>query len=507
MKKVPSSASGLVLPVLSRMGNVLTGAERKIVKAIHGTNSIIDEHPEILRDESSMAGGNCQCAAWPESTEEASSFLAECHADCVPVTISGARTGIAGGAVPMGGAVLSTDRLKGIAASSLWNILTVKAGESLDSLREYTDRERPGLFYPPDPTETTASIGGTAATDASGAASYMYGSTRKWISRIEAVLPSGTVLNISRGEYAFKDGTVSHPVLGELVLPALEKPAPPKNAAGLFITPDMDLIDLFIGSEGKLGLISEADLILHRKPYAVAAFAIFCTEDQFWALRNDLMNTSLPVREIEAMAHPCLCFLEKYSSMSFPSSGKWVLLTAIEASCEEDLDRVLETLSLLLEEAGIHPDNTWGGFDEQERKRLKHFRHLLPETVNRLISGIAAGNSSIHKISTDTAVTPLQLPYYYGEMRQILEESGVEHLVFGHAGQGHLHANLIPYDNDQLRRAELAAELIAEKAVKLAGTVSAEHGIGKLKYNLLNKMYSRTELNAMNLLVEAIANR
>ena len=159
---------------------------------------------------------------------------------------------------------------------------------------------------------------------------------------------------------------------------------------------------------------------------------------------------------------------------------------------------------MILEEKGISTDNTWGGFDEASIQRLKKLRHLLPETVNRIISGLSSRDSRIHKVSTDTAVPPEQLEKYYKTMKGILQISGVEHVVFGHSGQGHLHANLIPNDNDQMEKAESAVERIAEEAVKLGGTVSAEHGTGKLKASLLRFMYSRKELDDMNLLTESI---
>lgn len=475
------------------------------VKFIKGTRFIQEEHPELLKDESSLSGGNCQSAAWPKNTTEAAEYMKECFEDRVPLTISGARTGIAGGAVPMGGAVLSTDLLKGIHPTSVKTIIRVHAGETLDSIQEYCRTEKPGLFYPPDPTETTASIGGTIATNASGAASYRYGSTRKWIDRLKILLPSGTEITIKRGEYHFSRGKLSHPLLGVINLPELEKPQPAKNAAGLHIAPDMDLIDLFIGSEGKLGLILEADLILIEKPYAVASFAVFCDENQFWELRRDLVNANLPLRELEAMADPSLSFLSRNTGKTFPGQENWVLFTSIDVASEEDLDIALETLEMLLEEQGISPDSTWGGFDETERTRLKEFRHLLPETVNRIISGLSSKNSIIHKISTDTAVPPEQLREYYRTMKAVLEHSGVEHVVFGHSGQGHLHANLIPGDNSQLEKAEQAVEQIAAEAVNLGGTVSAEHGIGKLKAPLLKLMYSQKELDDMDLLIKSIS--
>ncbi|MCK5842652.1 MAG: FAD-binding oxidoreductase, partial [Candidatus Sabulitectum sp.] len=365
--------------------------------------------------------------------------------------------------------------------------------------------EKPDMFYPPEPTETTASIGGTIATNASGASSYRYGSTRNWVAGLKVLLPSGKEVTINRGEYLFNRGKLDHPILGTITLPELERPQPEKNTAGLYILPNMDLIDLFIGSNGELGLIVSADLILSRKPHAIASFAVFCNEDQFWELRSDLISSNLPMRELEAMAETCLPFLIKNTGESYPQSKDWVLFTSIDVASEEELDIVLETLEMLLEEKGISIDDTWGGFDEIERKRLKELRHLLPETVNRIISNISSKNSLIHKISTDTAVPPEKLEEYYRTMKDILLNTGVEYVIFGHSGQGHLHANLIPENSDQLSKAQRAVELISIEAVKLGGTVSAEHGTGKLKAPLLRLMYSSRELRDMNLLIKSIS--
>lgn len=474
------------------------------MKSITGTHHISSEHPELLKDESSLSGGNCQTAAWPENERDSSLFFKECSEDSVQVTVSGARTGIAGGAVPMGGAVLSTEKLKGILPGIKENIITVKAGETLDSVAAFCTRHRKGWFYPPDPTETTASIGGTIATNASGASSYKYGSTRKWINRLSVILPSGTQLSIDRGEYSFHNSTLYHPVLGRLNLPVLDTEQPPKNAAGLFIKPDMDLIDLFIGSQGELGLISEADLILQKKPYAIASFAVFCNEEQFWELREDLLGSKLAVRELEAMVPPCLSFLRENTDFESRTKDEWVLITSIEASNEEDLDSILEALDVLLEDRGISPDNTWGGFDDSERHKLKEFRHLLPETVNRIISGRNAGIPEIHKVSTDTAVPVDKLKTHYSFLMKLLNNSGIEHVVFGHCGQGHLHANLLPGNIIEQNEAIRILELISGNAVSYGGTVSAEHGTGKLKASLLKLMYSSNLLEHMKLLADTI---
>ena len=474
------------------------------MKTITGTHQIRREHPELLRDESSLSGGNCQAAAWPENDRDSTEFFRECSEDAVTVTVSGARTGIAGGAVPMGGAVLSTEKLRGILPGRSENIIRVKAGETLDSVSEYCSRNRKGWFYPPDPTETTASIGGTVATNASGASSYRYGSTRNWIDRVSVVLPSGTQLAIKRGEYSFHGNNLYHPVLGKLTLPALRIQQPPKNTAGLFIRPGMDIIDLFIGSQGELGLITEADLILHREPHAIASFAVFCNEKQFWQLRNDLLVSRFAVRELEAMVPPCIKFLRDNAGFASRTEDQWVLITSIEASTEEELDSILEALDLLLEDRGISPDSTWGGFDCSEREKLKEFRHLLPETVNRIISGRNAEIAEIHKVSTDSAVSRDKLKAHYDYMKKELDDSGIDHVIFGHCGQGHLHANLIPQSIREQRDSEKILELVSQNAVSYGGTVSAEHGAGKIKESLLRLMYSQNEMEHMELLKDTL---
>ena len=475
------------------------------MKYFQGTKLISEQFPEILSDESSLKGGFCSEVYWPICSEEIVEAAGSIYKKNNQVTISGARTGITGAAVPFGGSVISTEKLIGISETSVDNIITVRAGETLDSTNQFCNEYKPGYFYPPDPTETTASIGGTIATDASGASSYLYGSTRKWINRINVILPSGKELIIKRNEYFFSGNSLHHPILGLLELPVLSKAQPPKNAAGLYIKPDMDIIDLFIGSEGKLGVITEADLILHKKPESCISFAVFCTESQFWNLHAELLCTNLRVKELEVMANPCLQFLTKNTDKQFPKSGDWVLITTIESFSEDEIDSALETFNTMLVKYDISPDSTWSAFSNAERAHLKEFRHTLPETVNRIIASNSSKNPNIHKVSTDTAVKPDQLQQYYKFMKDNLSHSEIEFVVFGHAGQGHLHANLLPASTEELLIAEKVSESIAIKAVQSGGTVSAEHGTGKLKNNLLSIMYSNSELDAIQRLISKIS--
>src|SRR6202035_2522988 len=168
-------------------------------------------------------------------------------------------TGVTGARVPFGGWVISLEKL---------THLEIREGHAIAEtgvlLRDlHAAAQRTGQFYPPDPTETSASLGGTIATNASGARSFRYGATRRWVERLRVVLADGSVLDIARGEAIdFDPGTMPLPDVT-------------KNTAGYLLRPGMDWVDLFIGSEGTLGVITEATLRLLPAPAAVLAGVVF----------------------------------------------------------------------------------------------------------------------------------------------------------------------------------------------------------------------------------------
>src|SRR5690242_9055294 len=207
------------------------------------TNS--DEIEDFLTDASFMRGGHADRVLLPESVEEVAEILTSANRDRTPVTISGAGTGTVGGRVPFGGIVLATDRLNRI--KSIENNRGVaEAGVILSDFQRAVDAK--GLLYPPDPTERGAFLGGTVATNASGARTFKYGPTRNYIERLKVVLASGEVLDLHRGEK-----------IREIRVPSYARPATRKNATGYFVAPEMDELDLFIGSEGTLGVVCEIE--------------------------------------------------------------------------------------------------------------------------------------------------------------------------------------------------------------------------------------------------------
>jgi len=470
------------------------------MRSVTGRKNVSEMCADLLQDESNLSGAWCEAAAWPENTEEAEAFIRECSMNAIPLTISGGLTGLVAGALPQGGQVISASALKGIRLQGNGNI-AAGAGVTIEELNSFVSSNTDDL-YPPDPTEETASVGGTIATDASGANSYLYGATRKWVEGLQIVLPDGRLLKIQRGRYKFDNRTCTHPLLETLHLPPLRREQPPKNAAGYYLHENMDLIDLFIGSEGTLGFITEAELKLAPEPQYVIDLAVFPEKTgSFWELYGSLLHAGEPlrIRALEMMDDRCLDFLRSHPG-EFPlppENATFCLLLRAEADSDEHLEDTLVTLDDMLVTSNSSPETAWGGFEPSERKRIKDFRHSLPEAVNHSISESRRRYPSIHKFGSDGAVGASRLEEYYTKTRSILEDRGLPFVIFGHAGDGHIHANAMPEDPQQMLLADEAMREIAAAAVEMGGTVSAEHGLGKLKRDYLKLMYSEDEIRGM----------
>ncbi|MEN8207710.1 MAG: FAD-binding oxidoreductase [Candidatus Fermentibacteria bacterium] len=471
------------------------------MRSITGRDKVAEMSADILQDESNLSGAWCDEAAWPENTDEAAEYIRKCSETGIKLTVSGGLTGIAGGALPDGGSVISASALKDIRLLDNGNI-SVGSGVTIEELNSFVSANTEGFFYPPDTTEETASIGGTIATNASGADSFLYGATRKWVEGLQIVLPDGKLLNIKRGEHIFENLTYTHPDLGTIHLPFLSKDQPPKNAAGYYIHPDMDLIDIFIGSEGTLGFITEAELKLAPEPEYVIDLAVFPgNKESFWKLYRSILHAPEPlrIRALEMMDDRCMDFLRSHPGELPlpPADAHFCLLLRAEADSDDHLEETLVNLDEMLVSSDSSPETAWGGFEPSERKRIKDFRHALPEAVNHCIAESRRKYPSIHKFGSDGAVELSRFEEYFARVTGILEEKCLPFVIFGHAGQGHIHANAMPENPQQMLLADEAMREIAKAAVEMNGTVSAEHGLGKLKRDYLRLMYSEDEIRGM----------
>jgi FAD/FMN-containing dehydrogenase len=389
--------------------------------------------------------------------------LLELIAAATPITIVGARTGLTGGCVPEAGSwAVSLEKFRRLEVCPGRAI--VGPGVSLDTLQ--TAAARTGQFYAPDPTERTASIGGTIATNASGSRSFRYGSTRRHILRLRVALMNGRVLDVQRGDKIDFD------------VPALPLPATTKNTAGYPLAPGMDWIDLFTGSEGTLGIVIEAELQLLPAPADLLAGVVFFEDDAAALDAVDAWRDIQGLRMTEYFDANSLAFLRPRFEETPERAGAALLIE------QENGD-----VDFWAEHA---PADSWFAASDQDRERFRRFRHALPELVNDTMR-----RRGFLKLGSDYAV-PLacnreMLAYYHSALRQ----HSLDYVIFGHIGDAHVHVNILPKSQAEFDAGQRLILDFARHAVKLGGTVSAEHGLGKRKAHLLELQYTSAQIESM----------
>jgi D-lactate dehydrogenase (cytochrome) len=497
-----------------------------------------DEIQDYLSDASYVRGGNAERVLFPETAEEVADILAKATRDKTPVTISGAGTGTVGGRVPFGGIVLATSRLnriKSVARDENGGHAVAEAGVRLIDLQRAVESN--GLFYPPDPTERTCFLGGTIATNASGSRTFKYGPTRSYVARLKIALATGDLIDLHRGELkADRNGELA--VLlssGRAIkarLPTYRMPNVRKHASGYFVAPGMDVIDLFIGSEGTLGLIVEAEMRLLSKPGGLLSGVVFfASEEDLLGFVREARQRSLrtrgssptvregvlseppavaggpplsfsvssatgsdsqplDARALEYFDSESLKFLrQKYPSVPEQAVGAIFFEQEITSASEESL--MNEWLELTERHHALG-DQSWFATNEQDHAKLREFRHALPVLMNEWFAKYKQ-----RKVSTDMAVPDDSFAEMLSFYRGALRGGNLRYTIFGHIGDNHVHVNILPRDEDEGAQAREIYRRFIRRAVELGGTISAEHGIGKLKREYLREMYSDQHLREM----------
>jgi D-lactate dehydrogenase (cytochrome) len=456
-----------------------------------------DEIQSFLSDASFIREGHADRVVLPESVEEVSEILAGANRERVPVTVSGAGTGTVGGRVPFGGIVLATDklnRIKQIVHEERGGFAVVEAGVILSDLQRAVDHE--GLLYPPDPTERGCFVGGNVATNASGARTFKYGPTRNYINRLKVVLASGEVLDLRRGEVRAAHDRIRLGKSIEVQLPDYRMPATRKNASAYFVAPEMDAVDLFIGSEGTLGVICEVEVKLLPKPEGLLSGVVFfADEGNVLALVREV-RAHVDARAVEFFDEESLKFLrEKYPTI--PAEAVAAIFFEQETTATTE-DAVLNQWLALLDQHHAIADS-WFATNEQDQAKLREFRHQLPVLMNEWFAHYRQ-----RKVSTDMAVPDDAFPGLFRLYKETLRSSDLRYTIFGHIGDNHVHVNILPRDEAEGAHArELYVEFL-KYAASVGGTLSAEHGVGKLKRDYLHLFYTDIQLREMATLKKAL---
>jgi glycolate oxidase len=383
----------------------------------------------------------------PDSTEQISRILKLAHTHKIPVTPRGSGTNISGGSVPVrGGIVLCTTRMNRILDINKANLTArVEPGVVLHDFNMRLAKEN--LFYPPDPQSfLSCTLGGTVAENSGGPLCIKYGVTKHYVLGLEVVLPDGYILNIG----------------GSTV----------KNRTGY------DLLPLFTGSEGTLGVITQITLRLIPKPAArKTIMAIFDDITLAGAVVSDILANGIVPAKVEFVDNFVIRRIEEKMKLGLPVEANTMLLIDVDgsiAAIENEAEQILELLNA-------------GGAQVARLAKDENEANMYWKARS---AGFAAVYSAARTVIAEDVTVPRdRLADFMKKLDQISKESGFEIVLIGHAGDGNIHPSVFTNsrEKEDLDRLHDTLTAIFEAALELGGTLSGEHGIGLEKQHLLAK--------------------
>jgi glycolate oxidase len=417
--------------------------------ASHLGESAVSTAPQVRREygtDALLRGADADLVVWPATTADVQWIVQRANEAGMPVVVRGAGTGYTGGAVPTsGGVVLCVERMNRILELDTRNqVAVVQPGVITADLQRAA--EAAGLWYPPDPASLhRSSIGGNIAECAGGPHAVKYGTTRRYVLGLEVVLASGAVIR-----------TGSRAV---------------KNVVGY------DLTQLLVGSEGTLGIITEATMRLIPKPPHVATLQVFTDGiDAAVAVVDRITTAGITPSTIELIDAGSLAAAERYVGRPLAPAGTGALLI-IEV---DGTDGGVRDEARLIADAASQ-----GAVLGVEVAHDPATRDALWEARRSLSYALRA--SAPRKINHDVSVPRGRLGDLFRCIADLEQRHGLWIPSFGHAGDGNIHVNIMidPGDADAVARAERATRELFEAVVSMQGSISGEHGIGFSKARYL----------------------
>ncbi len=425
----------------------------------------VERDPELLarysHDETEDLRFLPELALSPRTPEQISEILALCNKHRIPVTPRGAGTGLSGGAIPVrGGVVISTWRMNDILEIDPRNMMVItEPGVITQELQE--EVQKLNLYYPPDPaSKGSCFIGGNVAENSGGPRAVKYGVVKDWVLNLEVVLPNGDIIWTGANTL--------------------------KNSTGYNLT------QLFVGSEGTLGIITKVVLrLIPYPPHRITLLAPFRRMRKAMEAVSALFMKGLNPSALEFMERDALVLAMEFAGRgALPMDEKTEAQLLIEVDgfnmdlLYEDCEKISEILSDFDVGEILIADN------EKDKEALWYLRSRIAEAVKA---------HSVYK-EEDTVVPRAFLPELIDKVKEIGNKYGFRSICYGHAGDGNLHVNILKgnlsedFWNDGLR--EALRELFTEVR-KLGGTISGEHGIGLVQKEFLPIVFSPAEIAAM----------
>ena len=434
----------LLAYILTHMNDEITDRLRAFLK----DNQILtaDEDLDVYSfDGTAMLRQRPQCVVLPETVEEVSQVLALANAKKVPVVTRGSGTGLAGGSVPVDGCiVLCLVRLNRIVELDAKNlVMVVEPGVLTQDIADAASAA--GLFYPPDPGSIKIStIGGNVANNSGGLRGLKYGVTRDYIMALEVVLSDGRVLNT--GSKCVKD------------------------VAGF------SLRDLFIGSEGCLGVITKVTLKLIPQPVAKKTMlALFDSMTSAAGTVSSIIENKIIPCTMEFLDRVTVECVESYAQIGLPTDCEALLLVEVDGHAAEVAEQAEQILALA-KSGGAREVRLAQSADEA--LRLASARRTAFSALARLAPTV---------VLEDVTVPRSELARMVARIEEVGQRHGVRVGTFGHMGDGNLHPTFLCDERnvDEMHRVEAALQEVVDDAIELGGTITGEHGVGLAKKSFL----------------------
>ncbi len=401
---------------------------------------------------------------FPATTREIAEIVTLANLQRFPVIPRGAGTNLTGGARAIqGGVIISTQRLNRILMIDEHNLqAVVQPGVVTSELQEQAASR--GLFYPPDPqSKETCTLGGNLAENAGGPRAVKYGVTRQYVLALEVVLPQGQIVR-----------------LGARTL---------KSVAGY------DVVSLLVGSEGTLGIITEATLRLIPAPETrKTALVVFDQLEAAATAIGALIRAKVVPAAIELIDRETIRCVEEYQPVGLPTDAAAVLVIEVDGAPGE-VERAARRVDEIMRAGGARTVRM--SRDEQEAELLWKARSL---------AGPALARIAPHKFNEDIVVPIARLPEAIVGVHDLAQRHRVACACFGHAGDGNIHVNFLihPDDADERRRVDDAIRETFELAVALQGSITGEHGVGTTKQPYLGLELSAVVMETMRRIKAAL---
>ena len=435
-------------PLLQRLRGVLP------LDRVHAT----PEDLAVFGYDGTWANHRPEAVVSPLTAEEVAAVVHIARELALPVVARGGGTGLAGGSVPVrGGIVVNTTMMNRILELDRLNMVAVVQPGIINAQLQ-AEAEKVGLFYPPDPQSLRqCTIGGNVATSAGGPRCLKYGTTKDYVLGLQVVLADGRIIRTGGKMMKVQTG--------------------------------YNLTQLFVGSEGTLGIITEITLRLIPKPrYRGTVMAIFNRLDEAAETVNRVLQAGLVPLALEMMDNLCIRAVEAYKPFGLPLAAETILLIDQDGSDSGVVQNELGEIATLCREGGAIEVRQ--AATEAESATLWAARRAVSPAISRL---------KPNKLGEDISVPRAHIPNMVARVTEIAARHNLVIPLFGHIGDGNLHPNILCNlrDPEEMARVQAGAREIFEAAIALGGTLSGEHGIGSLKREYLHRSLDAASIELM----------